>query len=511
MEEGINAGVVCVKFMEKLKPKVYFSDYFNIGHDVIEKYGALDIALVCDNPAFVDPFLIFANLKYKKQHAFIISYLEFLRDKAVVGQGAKLNSGDFQHYYKFPEVKQAWLGYSIGGNAGLGLGPLFAESLYKNLNKIFANFGKEKITKSAHIEKLCLVEEGIGIDKISDFTLNLIKDYILSYTQKFALQHLDSKYIKDFAVKKASFDFNTGLWKDGRFKLPYFKHDNKIDFILLVPQDILTREDTWISKNDFLRNNTKIFSSISNDELRTKLNKYFNDNLLTKLNKNKKIVADESQKSKKIALLKTIQEYPEVLDYYIKSKEESSGGLLSAHIAQPENVNFYFDTGNVQQSLKKGTFKKIESIDDCLERIVFFKKTLESNSNTLQIKETKLQEKQLQLMFKMTTYDSLFDYNSEVNNGRGPIDFIVSMGSKDKIGLELKLASNTKLKQNLMNQGRIYQKDSGLKHVVKIIFYFDDEELKRVERVLKEIGKQVDNREIFLIDCRKKESASNVK
>lgn len=497
--------------MEKDNPKIYFSDYFEIKHDTIEKYGALDIALVCDNPAFVDPFLIFSNPKYKTQHAFIISYLEFLRDRAISNQGKELNNGDFQHYYKFPEVKQAWLGYSIDGNAGLGLGPLFAESLYKNLNKIFANFGKEKITKSAHIEKLCLVEEGVGIDKISDFTLNLIKGHVLEYTQEFASKHIDQKFIKEFAIKKTSFDFNTGLWKDGRFKLPYFEHKNKIDFVLLVPQDILTREDTWISKNDFLRNNTKIFSSINNDELRTKLNKYFHDSLLTKLNKNKKVVPDQSQKSKKIALLKTIQEYPEVLDYYIKSKEESSVKLLSTHIAQPESINFYFDTENVQQSFKQETFKKITSIDDCLERIKFFKKILESNSNDLQIKETKLQEKQLQLMFKMATYGSLFDYNSEVNNGRGPIDFTVSMGASDKIGLELKLASNSKLKQNLKNQGGIYQVDSNLKHVIKIIFFFSDDELKRVNGVLNELKKQVDNNEIFLIDCRKKKSASNAK
>ena len=114
-------------------------------------------------------------------------------------------------------------------------------------------------------------------------------------------------------------------------------------------------------------------------------------------------------------------------------------------------------------------------------------------------------------MFKNVTYGSLFDYNSEVNNGRGPIDFIVSYGSNDKIGLELKLASSRKLKQNLLNQGKVYQEDSNLKHVVKIIFYFSDQELETVSGVLKEINKSVDNKEIFMIDCRKKESASNQK
>ena len=55
-----------------------------------------------------------------------------------------------------------------------------------------------------------------------------------------------------------------------------------------------------------------------------------------------------------------------------------------------------------------------------------------------------------------------------------------------------------------MNQGKTYQEDGNLKQVIKIIFYFSDQGLEIVNRVLKEINKSVDNKEIFLIDCRKK-------
>ena len=51
--------------MSKADNKIYFSNVFGVEHAVIEKYGALDISLICDNPAFADPFLIFANPKYK--------------------------------------------------------------------------------------------------------------------------------------------------------------------------------------------------------------------------------------------------------------------------------------------------------------------------------------------------------------------------------------------------------------------------------------------------------------
>jgi len=497
--------------MSNTSNKIYFSNVFNVKHSVIEKYGALDISLICDNPAFVDPFLIFANPKYKKLHDFIINYLKFLRNLSIKNEGRNLSTGDYKHYYKFSEVKQSWLGYSVDGNSGLGLGPDFGKSLCYNLNKIFSKFGKEKITESSHLEKLCLIEEGIGVDKISDFTLNLIKKFILEYTERFAKKHLDNEFVSQFAISKVEFDPQKSIWQDARFSLPFIKTKKGKDFVLLVPKEILTKQDTWISRNDFLENDTAIFNTIENDELRAKINKYFYDNLQIKLNKKKQPEKDYSKKSKTSALVKTVWQYPQILDYYIKFKEQKKNDALRWHVADPENVNFFLDTSVIQREIISKNFGKLTSFDDCISRIAFFKKILESNSRSLYVREVPLQEKQLQLMFKMATYGSLFDYNSEVNNGRGPIDFIISFGSKDKIGLELKLASNKKLKHNLLNQGRVYKEDSNLRHVIKTIFFFSDKDLERVNKILKELNKPVDNSEIFLIDCRKKESASNQK
>lgn len=495
---------------KQVNNQVYFSDIFNIKHSVVEKYGALDISLVCDNPAFVDPFLVFANPKYRKLHDFIIEYLKFLRNLSLKNRGQKLDSGKFKHYYKFPEIKQAWLGYSVSGNAGLGLGKDFAESLYQNLHKIFSKFGNEKLTESSHLEKLCLVEEGVGVDKISDFTLNLIKKFLLEYTQDFSKRHLDNKLVMEFPVRKVEFDFQKGIWLDGRFTLPVLEVGEKKEFVLLVPKKMLTKEDTWISKNDFLENDTAIFSVIPNDELRAKINRFFHDNLQIKLNKKKQAEKDYSKKSRANALLKTVWEYPEVLDYYIKLKEQQKDDALKLHVADPESVNFFFDASAIQKEFTSKNFGKLTSFEDCVARISFFKQTLESNSKDLYFRGKPLLESQLRLMFKNTTYGSLFDYNSEVNNGRGPIDFIISFGSKDKTGLELKRASNSKLKKNLLNQGKVYQEDSHLKHVIKVIFFFADEERERVNKILQEIKKSADNKEIFLVDCRKKTSGSNV-
>ena len=78
--------------------KIHCSDFFSIDEDVIESYGAVNISLINDMPLFVDPFLLFNSEKkeYQKIHN------------------------------NFPEVKQTWLGFSLEGNAGRGLGKEFA-------------------------------------------------------------------------------------------------------------------------------------------------------------------------------------------------------------------------------------------------------------------------------------------------------------------------------------------------------------------------------------------------
>ena len=56
---------------------------------------------------------------------------------------------------------------------------------------VFDDLGKEIITQSNHLEKAGLFEIGVGKDNISDFTTNLIKKYLLKYTEKFAKKYID--------------------------------------------------------------------------------------------------------------------------------------------------------------------------------------------------------------------------------------------------------------------------------------------------------------------------------
>jgi hypothetical protein len=169
--------------------QIYFSELFGVSPEVVTDYGAFDVSLINDLPLLIDPFLLFHSEKaeYKRLHDDIIRYLKFLCEKSSAGT---IQPGLLESWFTFREVKQNWLGYSLVGNSGRGLGIEFASALRANLNSVFSNFGNEEISKSSHLEKLCLISDDVGRDNISDFTANLVKEYLLDYTQTFARDHL---------------------------------------------------------------------------------------------------------------------------------------------------------------------------------------------------------------------------------------------------------------------------------------------------------------------------------
>ena len=184
---------------------LYFTDYFKVKEKDLLKYGAFNISLISDLPLFIDPFLLFNSKKkkYQKLHKEIIKYLKFLRDKSSYKE---TNTDALKAWYEFNEVKQNWFGFSVMGNRESGLGADFAKSLNKNLHLIFKDFGNESITKGSHLEKLCLIKSGIGRDSISDFTTNLIKSFLLDYTQTFAINYIDTSLRKKFRVPRIYFN-----------------------------------------------------------------------------------------------------------------------------------------------------------------------------------------------------------------------------------------------------------------------------------------------------------------
>jgi hypothetical protein len=484
---------------------LYFSQIFEVDPDTLESYGALDISLINDLPLFIDPFLLFNSEKpdYQALHREIIRYLSFLRDMA---RQTGISRGLIKEWFQFSEVKQTWLGYSLVGNEGRGLGKDFAESLYENLNSVLSNFGNEEITQSSHLEKLCLIKEGVGKDNISDFTTNLIKKYLLEYTQGFAQQYLSSSVLREVTVPRVEFNYATRSWVSKKYVLPYYNGD----YVLLTPKDILAREDTWINHPDLFAKFQDIIVSVSDEQLRANLNQYFVSQL-PKTTFNAKGEAKKiSDNEMREAIRKTIQAFPQILDYYIAYKEQRGDEAISVSEAEVELTEMLFKHSVmelVNQLHHATSFYKLQenSHQAARARVEFLKDVIENKGGhrIFYIDGKPIQrERDLQVLFKLTWFASPLDISREVNDGRGPVDYVVSHGALDKTLVEFKLAKNTHLKRNLENQLRIYEAASNPTHKsLKVILYFSHDELERVATVLEELGLENDE-SIILIDAR---------
>ncbi len=487
--------------------QIYFSDFFNVSQEQVESYGAVNISLINDMPLFVDPFLLFNSKKkeYQDIHDNIIKYLLFLQSQAE--RYPTPPKGMLSSWYYFSEVKQTWLGFSQEGNSGRGLGKIFAKHIHEGLQTIFKDFGKEVITESAHLEKLCLISPLVGKDKISDFTTNFTKEYLLEYTSKFASRYISPEFCKEFLISKVSFDFNTFSWKRKKYILPCYNND----YVLLTPRDMLTRDDTFINKYDMLTCLEDLAPSIDDAALRFSLNYYLME-VLPK--KKEEMTKEEKEKAANDLVL----EHPEIIDYYIKYKEEhrDEATEISSAVVQEVRQLFNCQLNMLAELLNNHTEfynNEINSHDEAHKRVLYLKNVIENMDGYKLFYlngEPVHKEKNLQIMFKLVWFATKFDVNSEVNNGRGPVDFKVSFGNKDSTLVEFKLASNTKLRKNLENQVEIYQKANCTDRAIKVIMYFNEKELEKVNKILNDLNLH-NCKDIILIDAiNDKISASNV-
>jgi hypothetical protein len=455
---------------------IYFTDFFHLPADALEEAGAFNVSLINDLPLFVDPFLLFNSEKpeYQALHEQMLQYMRFLKDVTLTGQ---LSEPLLESLFTFREVKQNWLGFSRTGNSGRGLGREFAFALHKNFSAVFRDFGQEALTKSSHLEKLTLITDGVGRDMMSDFTTNLIKHFVANYTQKFAQEHLPQALRKNVSVPKVRFNYTTRTWAPQTFEPPYVAGD----FVLLTPKDILTKDEAWINRSDLVNRFDDIANAVPNEVLRAQINDYFY-RVLPRHPGGK----DATKEETKDAIGKVIDQFPAILDYYIRDKEEHSEEASSVAKERVKLVEAVFGTHVrefVRDFLDPGGFYAIprNTYEDAKRRLLFLKDVIENKGGhrIFYVRGQPIQrEEDLHVLYRLTWFAPMSSVHPESDDGRGPPDFNISRGARDKTLVEFKLAKNTSLKRNLEKQAEVYEKAADATHPsLKAILYFSAEQL----------------------------------
>ncbi|WP_370695790.1 hypothetical protein AB0764_26870 (plasmid) [Priestia megaterium] len=474
-----------------------FSELYSITKSKDESW--FDPILDVDTKLFIDPFLLFSYSEqpFNNAHSKIIEFFNeaFILAAKSRGFPDSLSYKKLVSMLTFPEVEEICLGYTNKSTGGSGGGEGFSHSIAVALIKSI-RIGIKEID---HFEEIGILEKGIGRDRISDICGNIIKEELITYTQDICSKH--EVPLQEFKVRNSKFDFKFKRWENNSIFLPLNPTNNKP--ILLVPEIIL-RELPSINADGFL----DWAWSNENEMLRTD----FNFEIKSQINKED--------------IMKIASDRIDLLENYV-NYVEGKGSLPYNLDKDPSGIyKWYEQSKGVQQlyPIKLATPKTDLELAELVKRLIqSFNSFIVNNSgykllwNEIPLRPKKEEASQLLFfgLIKEHCRANNIDFSREVNQGRGPVDFKFSSGYQNRVLIEVKRASSSKLKQGLINQLPQYLESEGIHLGYYVVIVQKEEEYKKISNLkgeAKKLSEELDKFiDIFVIDAtHDKPSASNI-
>jgi hypothetical protein len=201
-----------------------FSTAFQLGKTQLE-LDFVDVSLHTDDWLFIDPFSISQRVDpwSRQAHRTLIAFFQKIVDD--------IRSDNLQEaeglLANLREPNEIHFGLSTKKSAGAGIGPYQARQLFDALKDSSA----VRTGFLSSLEECELMIEGIGRDKLSDLTANVIRGQLVDYTK----QQCDLHGIVTHSVAvPAIFNPDLGVWESRYADLPVWKRRP----VLLVPKAI---------------------------------------------------------------------------------------------------------------------------------------------------------------------------------------------------------------------------------------------------------------------------------
>jgi hypothetical protein len=283
----------------------------------------LDVDIIEDTMLFVDPhaFRYVQNDWARECTALLQSF--FGEVLSCIRAGKHVRAREL--LAQLSEPNEAHLGLSDGASRGSGLGPGLAEVIWESLRS-------SKAVSSgllSDIEDTVLFVEGIGPDRISDMTINIVRSQLIEFTQEMCRKYgikmhkgVDSGVMWDRRLNRWYTDF---------VELPIPKKSSSK--LLLIPRAVVRRTSTF-DPGDYLRN--FVMPKLREDEL-------FKQSGLVQKRKsgeryvtNKSIYERDGLNTKQRNTEATL-ESEEILQNYRKSKKKPTKPLSHDELAAKTN------------------------------------------------------------------------------------------------------------------------------------------------------------------------------
>jgi hypothetical protein len=194
-----------------------------------------------DIPLGIDPFLLFKSRdpEYRNLHGLVLNV--FNSGVQAIRSGALV---DARELLTFPEVPEIGFGYTRRSRRGTGVGAYLTGLIIDTL------IGSPQLQERGvrHIEEMQLLSAGIGPDRISDIAANILKRFLIEYTQRQC--EIWKLPTRPGVPVSHIYSPSTRQWEDSHEDLPVSDVDGTP--ILLVPRRFV-RVLPWINYDDFLR------------------------------------------------------------------------------------------------------------------------------------------------------------------------------------------------------------------------------------------------------------------
>lgn len=497
---------------------VLFSEIYNI--EASEQDDWFNPRLDRDTHLCIDPFQVFkskdpffSNCRQKFMQFFRCTFDVASRISEVPSKEDK-KSGNLPSKYKkliydtlrFPEVEEVCLGFSKRTTGGSGMGKDFAIKVSDAL----INLSKKSSSPPKHFEQIEIFTPGIGKDKISDATGNLIKRELVHYTRDVCKRlAISDENLKWNTVKNYDFDFEYNEWDDQGFYLPFNPFNNKP--ILLVPKAFL-REIPSIGSEQLYR----FIKSKENEQLRAKLNSDLHDDLEKyDLENEEEEREDDSSNSAKKYVLGYIEQHPEILNEFINDVETNPDSYTQ--------YNFEKDTKNIiklprvitefvdKNPLSRSTYSNSEEFHKFLISLILKLKQFvedeksegykhlweihEVDSDTDYLAQHNLRFRS-QLRVKNLVEELIGEYcyqnkvtlTSEKGLGKNPVEFKCSLYEEKALFLA-KTIGNVKFDKDTLKKLNSDLKRGKVRFCYYLVFVHSSEALEKLKEAIQELEK----------------------
>ncbi|MEX5571272.1 hypothetical protein SAMN05444506_12859 [Pseudomonas syringae] len=478
--------------MAKIQNLATISTEFDIDECLLAELGIIDTQLTTDTNLFIDPLLlsesehdeirIGAANSYEQRFEFIIKLLVASKEVGDVPWRT------VEKLFNFSEISWTCLGYS---SSVRGAG--FGKELKAVALDTAAQIVRLGVTDADFFMGLSLFEEGIGPDRISDMTTNIILNDLVIFTQRV-----------NASLKIPEQEFKVNKKPTMLPKNPYTS-----DPLIFVPRDIvrdLPIATDWSDISRVVR---------ENDELRERVNEKVGSiwAKMTKKDKLKLKSAALDSKESFEQVMKMLREVP-LTSYNFTSDENGETFWASLIKTVAQEYPLIIDRPSKPMDISSA----LEIVDKIIKQ---FQTLVEDNGIWKELwteEKRPRKEKAAQRLFFVVAHAyckaNNLDLTPEADSGNGPVDFKFSSGFECRIVVEIKLSTNSSLVHGYERQLEIYKTAEETRHGIYLVIdvgylrnKYGDIQKKRREA----IDRGANTSAIYYIDGNVRDSASKRK